>query len=81
MREQQAESLGQSPLCSPWQRQPGLGPRQLSTGEGGCGQSYALHSPGGKAHPVQAEGKVDFSDPSPVFQQNPSPSLYIFFYI
>lgn len=38
----------------------------------------ALISPGGKAHSVQAEGKMDFSDPSPVFQKSPFLSLYIF---
>ena len=40
--------------------------------------SDALISPGGKPHSVQAEGKTDYSDPSPVFQQSPFLSLYIF---
>ena len=43
--------------------------------------SDALISPVGKACSVQAEGKMDFSDASPVFQQSPFLSLYILFLI
>lgn len=40
--------------------------------------SDGLISSGGNAHSVQAEGKMDFSDPSPVFEQRSFLSLYSF---
>lgn len=75
--ELQTEGFGQSPLWHLQQSQAGAGAASVRMREA-AGRG-AFISPGGKAHSVQAEGKMDFCDPSPVFQQSPFLALYVFF--
>lgn len=76
--QQKAESLGQSAIEDHGRA---LRDRAKALGQDGeAGAELSTSLPGGTAHPVQAQGKVEFSHPSPVFQPNPPLSLY-FVYI